>query len=297
LLAGLLAVAVVFARHLTRPLQRVAKAARAFGQGDLAARVGPGRNDEMGELGRAFDAMADRVSHLMSSQQELMANVSHELRTPLSRMQVAVDLVTDGKVEQIRDLFADIARDLSELERLLDDVMTVAKLDLSRSRAAGPVVPLRVQRLSLETLLGDAVSRFRSQHPGRQLVVDIDQGVPELSADSVLLRRVVDNLLENARKFSDQGTIIRLSARLTHEGVTITVGDRGSGIEPRDLAHVFTPFFRGDRSRSRSTGGVGLGLALARRVVEAHGGRIDIASEPGQGTTVTVALPASAVAV
>jgi signal transduction histidine kinase len=237
--------------------------------------------------------MADRVAELMGSQQELMANVSHELRTPLSRIQVAVDLVTDGKSEQVKDLVPDIAPDLAELERLLDDVMTVAKLDLSRSRAAGSVVPLRVQSVSLETLLREAVSRFRSQHPMRELAVEIDPDVPELSADSVLLRRVVDNLLENARKFSDHDTTIRLSARATEAGATIAIGDGGIGIDEADLPHVFTPFFRGDRSRSRATGGVGLGLALARRIVEAHGGTIDIASKPGHGTIVTLALPSS----
>jgi two-component system OmpR family sensor kinase len=295
LLLILLAVAVIFARHLARPLQHVANVAKAFGHGDLNARVGNQRNDEIGEVARAFDAMADRVAGLMAAQQELMANVSHELLTPLSRIQVAVDLITDGKSQQVSELVPDIAQDVAEVERLIDDVMTVAKLDLSRSSGTASVVPLRLEAVAVSTLIEEAVTRFCSQHPTRELAIEVDPGLPELSADSVLLRRVVDNLLENARKFSDHDTKIRLSARATKAGVTIAIADEGIGIEEADIEKVFTPFFRSDKSRSRATGGMGLGLALARRVVEAHEGTIEITSRPGRGTTVTLALPAQPV--
>ena len=295
LLLILLAVAVIFARHLARPLQHVANVAKAFGHGDLSARVDNQKNDEIGEVARAFDAMADRVAGLMAAQQELMANVSHELRTPLSRVQVAIDLISDGKSQQVKELVPDIAQDLAEVERLIDDVMTVAKLHLSRSGGRASVVPLRLEVSSIESLIEEAVARFRSQHPTRELAVEIDPGLPDLFADSVLLRRVVDNLLENARKFSDHDTKIRLSARATKAGVTIAIADEGIGIDEADVEKVFTPFFRSDKSRSRSTGGMGLGLALARRVVEAHEGTIEITSKSGRGTTVTLALPAQPV--
>jgi two-component system, OmpR family, sensor kinase len=292
LLGILLVVAVIFARRLAGPLQHVANVARRFGQGDLGARVSSRRSDEIGEVGLAFDAMADRVTGLMAAQQELMANVSHELRTPLARIQVAVDLMTDGKSEEAKDLVPDIAIDLDEVERLLDDVMTVAKLDLSRSQAATSVVPLRLETLAIDAVIREAASRFRSLHHTHTLVVEVAPGLPEMSADAVLLRRVVDNLLDNARKFSGPGTTIRLSAHPAGAGAVVTISDRGTGIEQDDLPHVFTPFFRCDRSRSRSTGGVGLGLALAKRVVEAHGGGIEMTSTPGEGTTVTLELPA-----
>jgi signal transduction histidine kinase len=173
--------------------------------------------------------------------------------------------------------------------------MTVAKLHLSRSGGRASVVPLRLEVSSIESLIEEAVARFRSQHPTRELAVEIDPGLPDLFADSVLLRRVVDNLLENARKFSDHDTKIRLSARATKAGVTIAIADEGIGIDEADVEKVFTPFFRSDKSRSRSTGGMGLGLALARRVVEAHEGTIEITSKSGRGTTVTLALPAQPV--
>jgi signal transduction histidine kinase len=290
LLLTLLAGALTFARRLARPLQHVTRVAQRFGEGDLAARVGKQRNDEIGAVGRAFDAMADRVAGLMAAQQELMANVSHELGTPLARIQVAVDLITDGKSEKVKELMPHIAQDIAELERLIDDVMIVAKLDLSRS--AGPAVfPLRLEVSPVSSLLEEAACRFRSQHPTRKLAVDFASALPHLSVDPVLLRRVVDNLLENARKFSDRDTTIQLFAHAARGHVMISVADNGIGIDESDLQKVFMPFFRSDKSRSRSTGGVGLGLALARRVVEAHGGTIGIASAMGCGTTVTVELP------
>jgi two-component system, OmpR family, sensor kinase len=291
-LAALLAGALVFARRLALPLQRVAAVAKKFGEGDLTARVATQRNDEIGEVGGAFDAMAERVASLMAGQQELMANVSHELRTPLSRIQVAVDLITDGKVEQAKELTPDIAKDLAELDRLIDDVMTVAKLDLSRSGEAASTVPLRIEALPIGTLIDEALARFRSQHPTRELAIELDAELPELRVDPVLLRRVVDNLLDNAHKFSDRGMAIHLSARSTRSGVTIAITDRGIGIDEADMQKVFVPFFRSDRSRSRATGGVGLGLALARRVIEAHKGTIEITSTLGRGTTVSLVLPA-----
>jgi two-component system OmpR family sensor kinase len=288
----LLLVAWLFARRLVRPLQRLVDVARAFGTGDLRVRVGGLGHDEIGEVGRAFDAMADRVADLMVAQQELMANVSHELRTPLARLQVAVDLLADGKADSAEEVLPDMAQDLAETLRLLDDVMTVARLDLSRADRAA-LVPLRRELLSAEALVEQAVCRFRAQHPGRVLAVELAPGLPALWADPVLLRRVLDNLLENARKYSEPDTTLRLSAHPEAGGVQLLVSDEGIGIDEQDLPRVFVPFFHSDRSRTRATGGAGLGLALSRRVVEAHGGNIALASRPGQGTTVTVWLPAN----
>jgi len=148
--------------------------------------------------------------------------------------------------------------------------------------------------VTIDELIQAAVSRFRAQCQTHQIVAEVSPVLPAASADRVLMRRVVENLLDNARKYSDAGTTIRIRASGTKNGVRVAVADDGTGIDAADLKKVFTPFFRSDKSRSRSTGGVGLGLALARRVVEAHGGTIEIASTPGAGTTVTLVLPAQA---
>ncbi len=136
-----------------------------------------------------------------------------------------------------------------------------------------------------------AAARFRSQHKTHELCTQVEASLPTLQADSVLLRRVIENLLDNARKYSEPGSPIRMTATQETGEVLITVTDLGIGLEEADLKQVFTPFFRSDRSRSRATGGVGLGLVLARRVIEAHGGTIELISTPGRGTTVRLTLP------
>lgn len=291
LLLGFLLFAALFARYLSKPLQQLASAAQRFGRGDLNARAKLARNDEIGEAGRAFDEMAERVRLLIASQQELMANVSHELQTPISRIHVALEHIALRGVERARELLPEIAIDLAELQRLFDDVMMVARLDLSRSHGQAVRTPLRLEEFALGALLQQVAARFKAEHSSHTLILQNEGALPVVQADRVLLRRVLDNLLENARKYSDAGTAIRLCTRTTEHAVTIEVSDQGIGIDDADLQHLFTPFFRSDRSRSRQTGGVGLGLALARRVVEAHGGTIEVASRVGNGTTVTVTLP------
>ena len=120
----------------------------------------------------------------------------------------------------------------------------------------------------------------------------MEGALPVVSADRALLRRVLDNLIDNARKYSDEGQLITVRARAAEDGLEVEVRDRGIGVEPADLPRLFTPFFRTDRSRARGSGGVGLGLTLARRIVEAHGGTIAFESQIGIGSTVRIRLPA-----
>ncbi len=285
---------IVFARSLAVPLQKLAAAARSFGEGTLSARTGVRRRDELGQVAEAFDEMAERITHLLRSQKELLANVSHELRTPLARIRVALDLANEGDATLARESLADIAEDLNELERLVSDVLTAARLDLATEQTPGATPPLRLERVEAQTLVDKAASRFRSTHPAHRLEVQVDGGtLPVLEADPVLLRRALDNLLDNAGKYSEPQTTVRLLARPLEHGLQVEVRDEGIGIEAKDLPHLFTPFFRSDRSRARKTGGVGLGLALSRRIIIAHGGTLTLESQPDQGTTVRVTLPAA----
>jgi two-component system, OmpR family, sensor kinase len=290
-------------RALTRPLQQLSGAARAFGGGDLAARAALARQDELGEVGREFDEMAERVTDLLRAEKELLANVSHELRTPLARIRVALDLAAEGDADVAREALRDIAGDLDELERLISDVLAAARLELTTDLAGRPaprnaggagagIPPLRRARLEPAVLVDQAAQRFRARQPDRQLEVETDAALPPLDGDAVLLRRVLDNLLENAARYSDAGQVVRLEAR-GGEAVTLVVADQGIGISAEDLPRVFRPFYRADKSRSRATGGLGLGLALVKRIVEAHGGSIELESAPGQGTRARVRLPAA----
>ncbi len=279
------------ARALSRPMERLTEAARKLGAGDLSARAGLRRSDEVGELSLAFDDMASRLEGLVRSERQLLADVSHELRTPLSRIRVALDLATEGDVARARRYLEEIRIDLEELDQLLGDVLTTARLDQAGGRGE---VPLRLQQVRARDVLDQAVERFRRAHPGRTLEVRVGEGLPGLVADPAMLRRVVDNLLDNAAKYSEAPSAIELSARRDGDAVEVAVKDEGIGVDPADLPRLFTPFFRTDRSRARGTGGVGLGLALAKRIVDAHGGSIAVDSRAGLGTTVRFRLPAEA---
>lgn len=284
---------VPFARSLTKPLERLAATVRRLGEGDLRVRAVERRKDEVGDLSSAFNEMAERIEQLRRAEKELLANVSHELRTPLARIRVALDLAASGR--PLRYL-PEIAEDLAELERMVDDILTAMRLDLSQERAGVATTPLRLQPTDPRQLLARAVSRFSDHHPDRELLVEVPERLPILQTDPTMLRRVIDNLLENAHKYSNADRVIELQAHAApaagpQSSVEIAVRDQGIGIDAADLPRVFTPFFRSDRSRARQTGGVGLGLPLARRIVLAHGGDIEVRSEVGIGTTITVRLP------
>jgi two-component system, OmpR family, sensor kinase len=280
---------LIIVRHVGTPLQRLANAARRFGAGDLTARANIRRSDELGEVGRAFDQMAERITTLMTAQRELMANVSHEFQTPLARIQVAVDLMSDGMDVQVKELLPEIGQDLKELERLIDDVMTLSRFSLADT----PTMPLHREDVQINDLVTRSAMRFKTQHSERELSVELVDDV-KLSVDQTLLRRAIDNLLDNAHKYSEADRAIELTATRRDTRIEIVVKDHGIGIEGGDLPKLFTPFFRTDRSRSRKTGGVGLGLVLARRIAEAHDGKIHVISEVGVGTSVTLELPLQA---
>lgn len=275
------------ARSIAAPVERLTAAARRLGEGDLSARTGVRARGELGELAGAFDEMAERLQRLVRSERELLANVSHELRTPLARIRVALELAAEGDHERARRYLSEIGDDLAELDGLVEEILTAARL-----AGAGPGgLPVHRTRLTLPALLGDVAARFRADAPDRTLTLEVGEGLPAVEADAPLLRRLVDNLLDNARKYSEPAAPVTLAARAEGDAVVLEVRDRGIGIDAADLPRLFTPFFRTDRSRARGTGGVGLGLTLAKRIAEAHGGRISAQSAPGQGTTIRVELP------
>jgi signal transduction histidine kinase len=284
-------VSIPLARSVTAPLARLSSLARRFGKGDLTARLHSKRRDEIGALARAFDDMADRIAALRRSEKELLANISHELRTPLARIRLALELVSDGDHEKVQSYLTDIGEDLGELEQLLDDVMSTARTDLARDSAGDALPPLHFEPLSGSTVLEAAAARFQVRCQGRVLDSDIPTDLPTLDADPSLLRRVLDNLLDNAKKFSEAPVRLAGYGSADGEHLVFEVRDRGIGISQEDQKRIFEPFFRSDPSRTRATGGVGLGLAVVKRIVEAHSGTIEVESELGRGTRFIVTLP------
>ena len=288
------------AQRISRPLERLTAAARRLGGGDLAARAPTDgtharRADEITELTRAFNEMAERVERLVRAEKDLLANVSHELRSPLARIRVALALLPRAADDDRR--LRDVERDLAELDRLIEDVLTTARLD-----ATG--LPTRLGPVDIRALLTDLVTRARHDPLTADLPVRVEDGAPlSVTADEALLRRALWNLVENAAKYG--APPITLSAAVDGERVALSVSDEGGGVAPADRERVFAPFYRGDVARTpdpsgEARRGVGLGLTLARRVAEVHGGTIAIGpvsevSGPLRGCRVVLSVPRAAV--
>ncbi len=273
---------VWFSRQLVRPLDTLATAARKFGEGDTGARAELHRDDELGDVGRAFDDMAARTSTLISAQRQLMGDVSHELRTPLARIRVALELASEDP-GAAKDVLADVGHDLDEIDQLIEDILTTSRLDLG--------APLKRAPTSVGARADRAAARFTARHPDRTLEKTVDDSERAIVCDPVLLRRALDNLLDNAAKYSEPSAPVKLAVHPNGEEIEFEVVDRGVGMTKDELEHAGTPFWRADSSRARRTGGVGLGLALARRIARAHGGDIALDSAPGRGTTARLQIP------
>jgi len=188
ILVGVGIAAAVLGSSIARPLDRLARTATALGSGNLAARTGVARKDELGAVARAFDEMADRIVALLRGQTELIANVAHELRTPLARIRVALDLAADGDAAVARESLAEIGEDLSELEALVSDILASARMDLAGNTASG-APPLHRAAVDVVAVVSQAAERLRHRHPDRRIEVELGADVPSVDGDAALLRR------------------------------------------------------------------------------------------------------------
>jgi signal transduction histidine kinase len=282
--------AALTARWIIRPLLKLEATASALGQGDLSARSGLVRDDELGRLASRIDDMGDQIQRMLANERELLANVAHELRTPLSRIGVALDLAGEGDGQRARASLGEIAVDVAELEVIVDDILTALRYDISR----GASLPLHRERTAPAAIAAASTERMRVRHPDRPLELSLVGELVAIDVDPVLFRRAIDNLLENAHKYTpDRVSPIQFVVRAAADRVEFVVIDRGIGIATADLPNIYNSFFRAERSRSRETGGVGLGLTLAKRIVEAHGGTIEVTSTIGHGTRARVSVPAA----
>jgi signal transduction histidine kinase len=281
------------ARTIARPLERLTAAARRLQGGDLEARAGFSGRGEVGVLAGAFDEMAGELERRIRGEQELLANVSHEIRTPLARIRVVLDLIEedDAALDDVRRHLAGLAADVTELDRLVDELLTAARLDLTAQGAAAGPLGQAAEAVEIEPLCRQCAQRFALAHPSRRLEVAVAPGLPPVRGASALLRRALDNLVENAAKYSPEDSAIELAASPRDGGVEVAVADRGIGAAAAELPLLFEPFFRGERSRSHGAGGSGLGLALVRRIAIAHGGTVSAELREGGGMRFRLVLP------
>ncbi len=263
----------LLARGMTKPLREMAAAAQTIAKGRYGMRVSATSRDEVGELARAFNAMAADLGEVDRQRRELVANVSHELRTPITGLQAVLENVVDGVSTPDVDTLGTALAQTQRLGRLVAQLLDLSRLD-SGARLIEPetldMVSMCRQAAGEAALARDDVTVESRVRPGTALV-----------ADPGLLAQVLANLLDNAVRHSPPGGTVRLSARVSGADVEIAVVDGGPGIPPSERARVFERFSRLDAGRAADAGGAGLGLAIAREIVELHGGLIRIADRPG----------------
>lgn len=285
-LLGSLLSAILLAWYFAKPIRSLRGAFAQAADGNLEVRVGPDvtrRRDELAELGRSFDHMADRLATLLDSQRRLLHDVSHELRSPLARLHAAIDLARQGlSVDTTkRDALTQIEREAERMDELVGELLTLSRL--------GAGMPERRDEVELAELLDElmADARFELTATGRRITLSgpVDA---RLRANGQLLHRAIENVVRNALRHSPEGGAVDIHVRMEGGEVVLEVADRGPGVAPEDLTAIFEPFHRGQGSD-----GHGLGLTIARRVVEGLGGRIYAENRDGDGLRIILRLPLS----
>jgi two-component system OmpR family sensor kinase/two-component system sensor histidine kinase BaeS len=305
----LLLLAVVFSGWFSRPLRAITQAAQELAAGRLDVQVKPATVREMDDLARAFNTMAQALAAADRQRRQLTADVAHELRTPLSIIKGRLEGVQDGVYEATPEQIEGLLRETALLERLIDDLRVLALAEAGQ-------LPLYPELIDPRDLIESAQRTFAEQAATQQVTLhaDIPEEIPSIDADPQRMAQALGNLVANALRYTPAGGAITLSVQGYTNGrqksahapaaiqstidtfptaIIFRVCDTGKGIAPEHLPHIFDRFWRTDRSRARGSGGAGLGLAIVRQIAVAHGGVVWAESVEGQGTTVSMALPAA----
>jgi two-component system OmpR family sensor kinase len=284
-----LAVSAVLAWYLARPIRSLRWAFDAAASGRLDTRVRPlmgRRRDELADLGRDFDRMAQQLQALVASQRRLLHDVSHELRSPLARLQAAIGLARQDP-RRVESSLERIEREIDRVDELVGELLTLARLEAGTGRASAQPVELADLVASIAE---DA--RFEAEANGRSVKLDVPASVL-VRGNAELLHRAVENVVRNAVRYTAPGSEVAIELRRDGSRAFLAVTDRGPGIASAELGKVFEPFYRGPGQRAD---GFGLGLAIAQRAVDTHGGVIRAANVAEGGLRVEIELPLAAAA-
>ena len=284
-IATSLAFSVLLAWYLVRPIRNLRWAFDAAAAGKLETRVSPlmgRRRDEIADLGRDFDRMAQQLQNLVSAQRRLLHDVSHELRSPLARLQAAIGLARQEPAK-LDITLERIEREATRLDSMVGEVLALARLESGTAAR-------NKERVDLATIAANIAedARFEAEALRRSVRFSASGDAPVIG-NADLLHRAVENIVRNAVKFTKEGTTVEVRVHTTRTSAVLTVADHGPGITPSELEKVFDPFYRGESGQG--TAGFGLGLAIAQRAVDAHGGAIRAANVVGGGLQVEVELP------
>ena len=276
------ALAVTVTRPLAADLADLAATAGRVGTGDLSARTSIERADEVGEVARAMDGMIDQLSEARRLQEqsdtarrEFLAAVGHDLRTPLTSMRAAVEALQDGLAPDPERYLQSVITDLDSLSVLIDDLFELARLEAGE-------VPVNQTPVELSIVAADVANAIGPLAARRSIVIEVEGSALVAASESGMIR-VIRNLVDNAVRHSPDGGVVRIDLRSDELSSTVTVRDEGEGFPPEFRARAFETFSRADAARRR--GGAGLGLAIARAIVDAHGGGISIDASPGGSVT------------
>jgi two-component system OmpR family sensor kinase len=277
---------LLLTRQFIKPIRALKKGAARIARGDLAYRVSVKSRDEFGELARSFNSMAASLDSSEQSRRRLFADIAHELRTPLSVIGGTVDAMLDGVYEPNPDNLTSIKEETEVLTRLVGELR-----DLTLAESGH--LKLEIEPTNLVELVQRRVSQAEVIARGKNISLrtDITEGLPEIEADGRRIEQVVANLLDNALNHTPSGGTVTIAASPDKDGILVSVSDTGEGIPAEHLPYIFERFYKVDDARSRKTGGAGLGLAIAKQMVELHGGRIWVESEVGQGSKFSFTLP------
>jgi two-component system sensor histidine kinase BaeS len=286
-LAALLALltGLAVARRITRPVTRLFGVTRAMGGGDRAARVGPvAAPGELRELATAFDQMADGLDREEQLRRDLVADIAHELRTPIAVLQAGHEALLDGVAEPTPEQLASLRDEVLRLARMVGDLQTLAAADAA-------AMQLTLRPGDLASIAATAADSLAGQFEAAGITLHRKLTPVPVLADAHWLHQVVTNLLTNALKFTPAGGLVTIEAGPADGQARLRVSDTGTGIPAEELPRIFNRFWRGRQASTVS--GSGIGLAIAAELAQAHGGQLTAASQPGQGTELTLTLPSA----
>jgi signal transduction histidine kinase len=277
---------ILLSRRITRPIERLTAAVETMARGGRPAHVDVSGRDEIAQLARSFNAMADAIGEQEQLRQRMVTDVAHELRTPLTNLRCELESIQDGLATADANRITSLQEEVLHLGRLVDDLQELAVAE------AGELT-LQRTRIDLSATAAHVVERIRAEAELRRIQLSMTGEDVEVHADATRVAQIVRNLLSNALRHTPEGGHIEVAVRRESDQAIVTVSDTGPGIPEGELERIFERFYRVDPSRTRESGGAGLGLAIARRLVEAHGGRIHAGNVPGAGARFTFSLPAS----
>jgi signal transduction histidine kinase len=280
-------------RQVVAPVQAMMAASQRIAEGNYAERVqvpgniNKGEQDELGQLALRFNQMAARLEQTENMRRQLIGDVTHELRTPLTTIKGSMEGLIDGVLPANDETYTQIYHEADRLQRLVNDLQEL-------SRVEARAYELHLSRTSLAEVVQATVARLDRQfeEKGVAISTQVPADLPAIQMDSDRIGQVLLNLVGNALQYTPSGGGVRIQAVHIPGEVRVSVVDSGIGIPPEHLPHLFTRFYRVDKSRARSHGGSGIGLTIAKHLVEAHGGRIWAESQgAGKGSTFTFTLP------